>query len=130
MPVHLVLAEDVPATAAEGDVVPFKAAEDVRVNDSLVIPKGATATGFIVDAGKKRILGLGAKMTFRLAKIDAADGQKVSLRATPGRGRDGVSKRPLDTGVKKSKTLAAAAGTQGTLATSTARIRCPSGSSR
>ena len=110
--VHLLLAEDVPADAAAGEAVHFKAAADVRVNDTLVIAKGAPATGVIVDAAKKRILGLGGKMTFRLEQVVAIDGHKVSLRATPSRSRDGVSKRPVEAGGKKSKDVAALAGTR------------------
>ena len=106
------LAEDIPNDASEGDAVQFKLADDVRVNDAIVLRKGAAVTGAIVDGAKKRILGIGGKMTFRLDKVDAVDGQKLTIRATPARRPDGTSKRNVDTGAKKSKEVAAPSGTE------------------
>jgi len=112
--IRLNLAEDIPTDATEGDPVRFKVASDVRVDDTVVIKKGASAVGAIVDAPKKKLLVLGGKMTFRIDRVDAVDGQKVSLRALPAK-REGVaSKRPLDSGTgtgKKPKDVAATAGT-------------------
>jgi hypothetical protein len=111
--IHMTLAEDIPIDATEGDAVRFKVTNDVRVDGAVAIKKGASAVGSIVDSAKKKILGLGGKMTLRLDRVDAADGQKISLRAVPVK-REGVaSKRPVDTGggTKKSKDVAAAAGT-------------------
>ena len=76
----------------------FKVAADVRVNDTVVIHKGAVAVGAIVDATKKKFGVLGSKMTFSLDSVDAVDGQKVPIRATSAPHRDGISKRPVDTG--------------------------------
>jgi serine/threonine-protein kinase len=112
VPISLALAQDIPANAAAGDPVQFKAVDDVRVNETVVIPKGAEASGVIVDAGKKKLLGLGGKMTFRLVTINAVNGQNVSIRATPDRGRGGVSKRRVDAGGSKSKEVASVAGTR------------------
>ena len=88
----------------------FKVTDDVRVDNAVVIRKGAAATGSIVDAAKKKVLVLGSKMTFRLDSVDAVDGQKVPIRATL-EVHGGLSKRPVDTGAKKPKEVAAAAGT-------------------
>jgi serine/threonine-protein kinase len=112
VPIYLALAQDIPANAAVGDSVQFKAIDEVRVNETVVIPKGAEASGLIVDAGKKKLLGLGGKMTFRLETIAAVNGQKVNIRATPDRGRGGVSKRRVDAGGSKSKEVASVAGTR------------------
>jgi serine/threonine-protein kinase len=95
LPIRLILTEDIPGDATEGDPVRFKVAHDVRVEDTVVIPMGAEAVGVIVDGAKKRILGIGGKMTFRLERVNAVDGQKVAVRATPSRDRNGLSKRPL-----------------------------------
>jgi serine/threonine protein kinase len=97
MPIALVLADDVPLDAKTGDAVPLKTAGDVRVDNTVVIAKGAAASGVIVDTAKKRILGLGGKMTFRLESVDALDGHKVNIRATP-KPRGNGSKRPMDRG--------------------------------
>ena len=111
LPIHLTLTQDVRADAAEGEALQFQVAGDVRVNDIVAIPKGAAATGFIVTGAKKRVLSLGGKMTLRFDSVTTADGQKVSIRATPAPRRDGVSTRPVDAGGKKSKDVAAPAGT-------------------
>jgi serine/threonine protein kinase/class 3 adenylate cyclase len=83
LPIRLRLAEDIPHDAAEGDPVRFTVSHAVRVDDTVVILKGAEATGFIVDGAKKRIFGIGGKMTFRLASVAAVNGQEVTIRATP-----------------------------------------------
>ena len=49
MPIRLILAEDVSRDAAEGESIRFKVADDIRVNDTVVIRRGAAATGTIVD---------------------------------------------------------------------------------
>jgi serine/threonine protein kinase len=95
LPVHLTLAENIPSDAAEGDPVRFRVARDVRVEDTVVIAKGAEAIGVIVDGARKKFLGIGGKMTFRLERVDAVNGQKVTIRATPARNHNGASKRPL-----------------------------------
>ena len=112
LPIRLILSEDILSDAAEGDAVRFKVAHEVRVGDTVVIPKGAEAIGAIVDGAKKKILGFGGKITFRLEKVDAVDGQKVTIRATQARRRDGSSKRPVNTIGGKSKEVAAAAGAE------------------
>jgi hypothetical protein len=40
------------------------------------------------------------------------DGRKLTIRATPTRGRDGSSKRPVNTGARKPKEVAATVGTE------------------
>jgi len=112
LPVRLILAQDVPSDVAEGAALRFRVAEDVRTADSVVISRDAPAIGAVVDGGKKRLLVLGGKATFRLESVDAADGSKVILRATPFRQRDGISKRPVSTGAKKPSRVAAAAGAE------------------
>jgi len=112
LPVRLTLAEDIPNDAAEGDAVRFRVAHDVRVEDTVVIPKGAEAIGVIVDGARKKILGIGGKITFRLKSVDAVNGQHVTIRATEAPHRDGSSKRPVNSSARKSKEVAASAGGQ------------------
>ncbi len=102
-PVQLKLTEDIPANATAGESIRFEVVDDVRAGDSLVIRKGASVTGAIVDGPKK--------MTLRLETVQSVDGDTVKLRATSGKSR-GVSKRAVETPhSKKSKGVAAAAGT-------------------
>jgi hypothetical protein len=115
MPFKIQLAEDVPTDAEEGRVLHFTVVDGLRIGDSFVVAKGATVTGTIADAaGKKKIFGLGGKMTFQLAQVDAVDGKKLRIRSEPSKGKDGNSaKRPIDSGAKgKTKEIAAAAGSQ------------------
>jgi serine/threonine-protein kinase len=109
-PIRLTLTDDVPRNALEGEPIRFKVAADVRVNGTLVIPQGAPAVGVIVDSAKRAILGIGGKMTFRLEKIDAVDGQEVKIRATQTRNDNGISKRPVNTGFRQPKQVVAVAG--------------------
>jgi hypothetical protein len=95
LPIRLTLAEDIPGDAAEGDPVRFKVAHDVRVEDTVVIAKGAEAAGVIVDGARKKVFGIGGKMTFSLERVAAVDGRKVTIRATPSHNRNGISKHAL-----------------------------------
>jgi hypothetical protein len=114
MPFSIKLAEDVPADAEEGRALRFTVVDGLKVGENVVIAKGATVTGSVVEAaGKKKIFGMGGKMTFRLLQADAVDGKKLNVRAEPSRGKDGPAKRPIDAGAKgKSKEIAAAAGSE------------------
>jgi hypothetical protein len=115
MPFGIQLAEDVPADAEEGRVLHFTATQGLKVGDNVVVANGASITGSIIDAAgkKKNVFGMGGKMTFRLVQADAVDGKKLNVRAEPSRGKDGITKRPIDSGAKgKTKEIAAAAGSQ------------------
>ncbi len=115
LPFHITLDQDVPADAPQGAPLRFTVTDGMKVGDALVIAKGAAVTGAIAsEPGKKKFLGMGGKATFRLEKVDAVDGQKISIRATAAKRRgDGPATRPLDSGKgPKSKELAAAKGTQ------------------
>ena len=108
--VRLVLEENVPADSIEGDPVHFKVGHDVRVDGTVVIRKGAPVVGAIVDGARRRVFGLGSRITFRLDSAEAVDGQKVALRATEQPRSDRVSKRPINNGGKKTREIAAFAG--------------------
>jgi hypothetical protein len=72
----------------KGDRVEFDVAENVAVNDRVVIPKGAVGRGVVVDvkgAGKKGARG--ASVTFRFVSVRAADDQEIPLRMMPTKSR-------------------------------------------
>jgi predicted Ser/Thr protein kinase len=107
----ITLAKDIPESADKDLPLRFTVSEDVRVDGSVVIARGATVTGAIVDPGK-RILGMPVnKMTLSLMAVDAIDGTKLNLRALPTRRSEG-SFRDVDTGKAKPKGVAAAAGAE------------------
>jgi serine/threonine-protein kinase len=107
-PVLLTLAQVITNNASVGDPLRFHVASDVMVDDSVVIHRGAAATGEIVDA-PKHVLGIGGKMAFKVDTADAVDGQKIPIRVTAD--EQPASKRQVDTGAKKPKDIAAIAGT-------------------
>ena len=82
--------------------------------DMIIIAKGATVTGTVVDTGgKKKFLGIGGgKVTFKLQQVDAVDGRKLNVRAAPGKRAD-MATRPFEiAGKKPPKELAAAEGSE------------------
>jgi len=108
----IALAEDVHNDADEGSELTFRAAEDVKVGDVLMIARGATVKGSVVNGNGKHFLGMGGKMTFQLTSAEMVDGQKIPVRASVVRRADGPTARPVDTGrYSKPKDLAAARGT-------------------
>jgi len=111
LPFRITLAEDIPADAQDDRPLRFTVTEAVRVGDAVVIAKGATVTGAIADAGKKKFLGMGNKLSLRLFNAVAVDGRKLTVRATSGKSAGVPERRPVDVGGKgKSKDIAAPAG--------------------
>ena len=113
LPFPIVLDEDIPTDAEEGQPLRFKAAGDLKVGGAVIIAKNAAVTGEIAGVGKKKFLARGAKLTFRLLKVDAPEGQTLNVRATAARGAGGPSRRTVENGKgAKPKDIAAVKGTQ------------------
>ena len=113
LPIRVALAADVPADADIGLPLRFQAMEDFHAQGVLVIRKGATISGEISAAPKKKLFGIGgAKLSFTLKKADAAGGQTINLRAAPAKRSDGPAQRAVETGTRPgSKGVAASQGT-------------------
>ena len=112
LPFRIALVDDVSIQAQEQEALNFRAAEDVKAGDVLVIAKGATVTGEIVNGNGKKFLGMGSKMTFKLISAETVDGQKIPVRASVARRPGGPTVRPVDTGkYAKPKDVAAVRGT-------------------
>jgi len=112
---RIALAEDVPAEAEEARPLRFTVLDPLKIDDKIVIAKGATVTGSIAQPGHKgKFLGMGgAKMSFQLERVDAVDGKKLNVRAAAGRRSEGATVRSFETGKgSKTKGLAAAQGTE------------------
>ena len=110
--IKIALAADIPESADKDLPLRFIVTDDLRVDGTLVIAKGAIVTGAIADAGKRKFLGMPVgKMTLSVATVTAVDGSKLNVRALPNRRADG-SFRDVDTGKQKPKGAAAAAGTE------------------
>ena len=70
------------ATAEEGQPVQLSVAEEVKVNDTVILPVGAVVNGTIVTAVPKRRLGRTGKLDFSVDNILAPDGGKIPVRYT------------------------------------------------
>src|SRR5262249_12398676 len=93
-PIRILLAADIPADPQEGLALRFTVADGVRVEDSVLVAKGAVVTGEVVEASKRKFIG-SSKATYRLIQVDAVDGRKLNLRATPARSSEGPARRPV-----------------------------------
>jgi hypothetical protein len=114
-PLRIALATDIPADAPEGQAIRFKTLEDFRVDNRVVIPRGAAVTGEIVEAAGKKKFGFigGGKITFRLMQVDAGGGHKLNVRCTPGKRSDAVPSLPVENpNHKHTKEIAAEAGAE------------------
>src|SRR5205823_4397249 len=64
-----------------GDRVDFEVLEEVRVNDVLVIRKGALALATIMAAEAKKRMARGGKLGINIDDVKLVSGEKVALRA-------------------------------------------------
>ena len=112
-PLLMTLGADIPADAPEDTPLRFTVSAAVRTSEGTVIAKGAVATGQIVEAAKKKFLGIGGKMQYRLMQVDAVDGTKLNIRATPSKGQEGPARRQVENpNQKHTKEAIAMAGAQ------------------
>jgi hypothetical protein len=88
------LTADVAADAPEGTPLKFTVSAPVRTSDGLVIATGATVTGEVVEAAKKKLFG--GKMQYRLMQVTAVDGTKLNVRATPAKSKEGPARRQME----------------------------------
>lgn len=63
----------------QGDVVTFKAADNLYVNDVLAIPKGATGVGKVKKVVQPGIFGKDGRIDIEFTHIYAVDGTPISL---------------------------------------------------
>jgi hypothetical protein len=93
-PVKLRLSQTISSADAKvGQEVPFETVEDVKVDDVVVLPKGATAIGTVTEAEPRRHMGRGGKLNVNISYARLADQEKAALRAnkdTQGGGHVGA----------------------------------------
>ena len=68
-------------TETTGNTVDFEVLEDVKAGDTIVILKGAVATGTITNAVKARRLGRAGKLDIVIDSVRTVANEKVALRA-------------------------------------------------
>ena len=69
------------ADAKTGQEVPFEVVEEVKVDDVVVLPKGATAIGTVTEAEHKKSMGRAGKLNMSISYARLSDQEKVALRA-------------------------------------------------
>ena len=75
-------------TAAEGDPLTFKVAEDVKVDGQTVIAKDTIVKGSVAQAKKAGMMGRGGTLGIRVESTVTVDSQKLKLRSTKGKEGD------------------------------------------
>jgi hypothetical protein len=67
-------------TAMKGDMVSFVLAEDVRINDALIVSKGTPAVGEVIHAQKSGFGGRGGELIIAARQIQLGE-QRIALRS-------------------------------------------------
>jgi hypothetical protein len=81
-PVKLRLSETISsATARVGQEIPFEVVEELKVDDVVVLPKGAVAIAKVTEAVPKRRMGRTGKLDISISYARLADQEKAALRA-------------------------------------------------
>jgi hypothetical protein len=82
-PVKLRISQTVSSADAHlSDRVEFEVLDDIRVANTLIIPKGGIAWGTVTEAQPKRRMGRGGKLEIVMDSVRLVDGEKAALRAT------------------------------------------------
>ena len=81
-PVKLRLSQTISSADAKvGQEIPFEVVEEVKVDDVVVLPKGATAIGTVTEANAKKSMGRAGKLNMSISYARLTDQEKVALRA-------------------------------------------------
>jgi hypothetical protein len=81
-PVKLRLSQSISSAEAKvGQEVPFEVVEDVKVDDIVIFPKGATAIANVTEAEHKKSMGRAGKLNVSITYGRLTDNEKVALRA-------------------------------------------------
>jgi len=75
-------------TAAEGDPITFKVAQDVKIDGQVVIAKDTIVKGSVAQAKKAGMMGRGGSLGIRVESAMTVDNQKLKLRSTKGKEGD------------------------------------------
>lgn len=75
-------------TSHEGDLLTFKVNEDVIIDGSVVIAKGAILKGVVTDSKRSGAFGKSGKLNIRIDTTTTVDGQTLKVRASKGKSGD------------------------------------------
>ena len=86
-PLKLKLKESISSkTAQENDGLEFEVAEDVKIQNIIVIAKGAPATGIVTEATKGKMLGRKGKLSIAVKEVTLTSGERIPIRAQKSAG--------------------------------------------
>ena len=81
-PVKLRLSQSISSADAKvGQEVPFEVVEDVKVDDVVVLSKGAVAIANVTEAEHKKSMGRAGKLNVTISYARLGDNEKAALRA-------------------------------------------------
>jgi PEGA domain len=81
-PVKLRLSQTISSADAKvGQEIPFEVVEEVKVDDTTVLPKGAVAIATVTEADHKKTMGRAGKLNISISYARLSDQEKVALRA-------------------------------------------------
>jgi hypothetical protein len=81
-PVKLRLSQTISSADAKvGQEVPFEVVEDLKIDDLVVLPKGAVAIANVTEAEHKKSMGRAGKLNVSISYARLADQEKLALRA-------------------------------------------------
>lgn len=81
-PVKLRLSQSISSAEAKvGQEVPFEVVEDVKVDDVVVLSKGAVAIANVTEAEHKKSMGRAGKLNVSISYARLTDNEKIALRA-------------------------------------------------
>lgn len=69
------------ADAKVGETVDFEVLEDVKIGETIVIPRSGIAWATVTEAQPKRRMGRGGKLNVNIDTVRLASGEKAALRA-------------------------------------------------
>ncbi len=82
-PVKLRLSQTISSADAKvGQEIPFEVVEEIKIDDVVVLPKGASAIGTVTECNAKKSMGRAGKLNINISYARLGDQEKVALRAT------------------------------------------------
>jgi hypothetical protein len=81
-PVKLRLTQTISSAEAKvGQEIPFEVVEEVKIDGTVVLPKGAVAIANVTEADHKKSMGRAGKLNISISYARLSDNEKVALRA-------------------------------------------------
>jgi len=82
-PVKLRLTQTISSADAKvNQEIPFEVVEEIKVDNVVVLPKGATALGTVTEAEHKKSMGRAGKLNISISCARLSNNEKAALRAT------------------------------------------------